>query len=289
MVRSDAVRRYFTHATAGTLQTKVTLYHDLPFVDLEITLRDKPADPWPEAGWICLPLKVQDPRFHLGRLGSIIDPQKDIIRGANRHLLALNSGMAISDPGGWSVGLCPIDHPLVSLDAPGCWKYSKDFVPKRPYVFINLFNNQWTTNFRLWNEGTWTSRVRLWASGKYDPQETIVTPAQEARFPLRAACCDGPEGNLPDSQRGIELSRKGVLITAFGPDPDGQGTLLRLWEQSGKAGDCEVRLPAQMHVESIAAIDLRGQPQDEAISTKGDTISLPLRSFAPATVRLLNR
>ena len=46
-----------------------------------------------------------------------------------------------------------MDSPLVSLDEPGCWKYSLDFVPKRPSVYVNLFNNQWTTNFRLWNQG----------------------------------------------------------------------------------------------------------------------------------------
>ncbi len=269
--------------------TRVILYRDLPFADIEIVLHDKPADPWPEAGWICLPLSVRQPRFHLGRLGSIVDPQKDIVRGSNRYLFALNSGLAISDPHGWGVGLCPIDHPLVSLDVPGCWKYSKDFAPKRPYVYINLFNNQWTTNFRLWNEGTWASRVRLWATEKYEAEGSLVTPAQEARFPLRAAWCDGPAGNLPASQRGIELSRKGVLVTSFGPDPDGRGTILRLWEQAGQAGACEIRLPANMQAKTVQTINLRGEPQGQSIATKVDAISINLNAFAPATILLVNQ
>ena len=116
---------------------------------------------WPEAGWICLPFKVDEPQFRLGRLGSIIDPAKDIVAGCNFHLFALNSGMTVTDPGSRGVGLCPLDSPLVSLGEPGGWKYSKEFTPRKPRVFVNLFNNQWTTNFRLWNAGTWTSRVRL--------------------------------------------------------------------------------------------------------------------------------
>ena len=268
---------------------RVTLYRDLPCADLEIILHDKPADPWPEAGWICLPLKVRQPHFHLGRLGSIVDPEKDIVRGSNRHLFGLNGGLAINDAQGWGIGLCPVDHPLVSLDIPGCWKYSKDFVPKRPYVYINLFNNQWTTNFRLWNEGTWSSRVRLWATEKYDAEKTLVTPAQEARFPLRAAYCNGPAGDLPNSQRGLELSRKGVQVTAFGPEPGSKGTMLRLWEQAGKPGTCEIRLPRGMKVKTARAINLRGEPQDESIAIRQDGFDIKLKAFAPVTVLLVSQ
>ncbi len=270
------------------ITTRLTMYCDLPFVDLEIVLHDKPADPWPEAGWICLPFNVQQPQFHLGRLGSIIDPEKDIIRGSNRHILAMNSGLAIGSPQGGAVGLCPVDYPLVSLDKPGCWKYSKDFVPKRPYVYINLFNNQWTTNFRLWNEGTWTSKVRLWAADKYDSEKTLITPALEARFPLQAIFCDGPAGNLPGSQRGIELSRKGMIVTSFGPDPEGKGTILRLWEQAGKTDACDIRLPEGMQFRTVQAVNLRGQPQEDSIGAKKDIIRIKPRAFAPITILLSN-
>jgi len=267
--------------------TRITLYRDLPFVDLEVVLHDKPADPWPEAGWICLPLNVPQPQFHLGRLGSIVDPERDVVRGSNRHLFALNGGLAITDAQGCGVGLCPLDHPLVSLDVPGCWKYSKDFVPKRPYVFINLFNNQWTTNFRLWNEGTWASRVRLWAAKEYDAEATLATPSQEARFPLRAAYCDGPAGNLPDAQRGLEVSRKGVLVTALGPDSSNEGARLCIWEQAGRSSPCEIRLPAGLKIKSARAIDLRGQPQDESVAVGDDIIDIRLKAFAPTTVLLV--
>ena len=141
--------------------TRLILYRDQPWADLEITLHDKPFDPWPEAGWLCLPLNVNAPQFRLGRLGSIIDPAHDIVTGANRHLFGINTGVSLTDDAGRGVGFCPIDYPLVSLDTPGCWRYSLDFVPRKPVAYVNLFNNQWDTNFRLWNQGTWTSRVRL--------------------------------------------------------------------------------------------------------------------------------
>ena len=162
---------------------------DQPYLDVEITLHNKPADPWPEAGWLCLPVKAAQPRFRLGRLGSIIDPAHDTLPGTNRYIWALNSGLTVTDSQGHGMGLCPMDHPLVSLDVPGCWKFSRDFLPTRPLVYVNLFNNQWTTNFRLWNEGTWTSRVRLWAvdGAKAEPRWSRPPPRRGSLFgpPLR--------------------------------------------------------------------------------------------------------
>src|ERR1019366_9505473 len=131
---------------------------------------------------------------------------------------------------GHGVGLCPLDHPTIGLDHLGCWRCSPvEYVPKKPIVFVNLFNNQWNTNFRLWNGGTWTSRVRLWSATA--SAADCVTPAMEARHPVQVVVADGPAGPLPATQAGLSLSRTGLAVTAFGSNPDGAGILLRIWEQ----------------------------------------------------------
>jgi len=241
-------------------------------------------DAWPEAGWLCLPLKADQPQFRLGRLASIVDPARDLVPGSNHDLMWLTSGLTVTDPQGRGAGLCPMDHALISLDRPGCWRYSIDSVPQRPAVFVNLFNNQWSTNFRLWNGGTWTSRVRLWAVDRYDPEASLVTPSWEARFPLLGALADGPAGRLPASRPGVEVSRRGVLVTAFGPNPDGAGRVLRLWELAGQSGPCEVRLPVGMWPDRAQPVDLRGRAVGEAIPVTGGKFVIPVRGFAPASV-----
>jgi alpha-mannosidase len=270
---------------AGPLivNTRFLLYRDQPCVDVEISFFHKPADPWPEAGWLCLPFKVDEPQFRLGRQGSIVDPIRDIVRGANKNLFTIHTGLAIFDPEGRGVGVCPIDCPLASLDEPGCWKYSPDFVPKRPTVFLNLFNNQWTTNFRFWNEGKWTARLRLWSFAKYEPASALITPSLEARSPLQVAVANGRGGQLAPAQEGLGLDRKGVLVTAFGPNPNGSGTLLRLWELAGKSAPCLVRLPAGLKAKSVQPVDLRGRPSGAALPVKDNSFETPLRAFAPAS------
>lgn len=281
-----ATARMTRDAGAGLSHGVVTtlrLFADQPVVELEITLQNKPADPWPEAGWLCLPFKIDSPRFRLGRQASIIDPLTDIVTGANRNLFGIHTGVAMFDPSGRGVGFCALDDPLVSLDEPGCWKYSLNFVPKKPVACINLFNNQWTTNFRMWNEGSWSTRVRIWSFDKYNPESSLITPSLESRYPLRAAIGSGPAGKLAPTREGLHLSRKGILVTAFGANPDGPGTVLRLWEMAGQSGAVTVMLPPECKAAHVQPVNLRGVPQGKPIAVSDGKFSFDLVRYAPAS------
>jgi len=63
-----------------------------------------------------------------------------------------------------------------------------------------------------------------------------------------------------------------VLLTAFGPNPDGQGTLLRVWEDAGQSGPLTITLPEQMQPGDAQPVDLRGRP-----------LGQPLRVVDPAS------
>ena len=273
-------------ALSHAVTTQLTLYAGLPYADLELTVHDKPADPWPEAGWICLPFKLDAPQFRLGRLGGIVDPSRDLVPGTNRDLFAVQSGVALMEPSGFGVGICPLDSPLVSLERPGCWRYSRDFVPRKPAVFVNLFNNQWSTNFRLWNSGTWTSRVRIWAGCPFNLDTGLVTPSLEARYPLVASLAEGEAGNLSASQRGLRLSRTGVAVTAFGRNLDADALVLCLWELAGQSGRTTVTLPPGIQATVAQPVDLRGRPAGQPVQLDGNSLAVELHAFAPASFQI---
>lgn len=268
------------------ITTRVVLYAGQPCLDIEITLQDKPADPWPEAGWICLPAKADQPQFRLVRQASIMDPAKDIEPGANRFMFGVDGGASVTDSKGVGVGFCPLDSPLVSFDRPGCWQYAMDFTPTKPVAYVNLFNNQWSTNFRLWNQGSWTSRVRVWPLRGGNTEAALATPSLESRYPLQAGWAQGTAGPLPPARAGVELSRKGIALTAFGPNPDGPGTILRLWDYAGQNGKCTVRLPQRLKCDSVQPVDLRGRPIGPALKVRQGTFSAALKPFAPLSFQL---
>jgi hypothetical protein len=214
-----------------------------------------------------------------------MNPVTDILPGANRDLFSVGHGVTIADADGSGIAVCPLDHPLVSLDRPGCWRASKsadEFTPKKPVVYLNLYNNQWNTNFRYWYPGTWSSRVRLWTFDKHTaPDAIMATPALEARNPLLATAANGAGGRLPAEQSGLAVSRKGVLVTAFGQNPDGAGTLLRIWEMAGVSGELTVSLPGTFT--SATPVNLRGERTGEPRRLAGSTLAFNLGAFAPAT------
>lgn len=264
---------------------RVTLYRGQPYLDIELSIRDKARDNWPEADWLCLPFKIDEPQFRVARSLGVMDPAQDILRGANRDLYAVGAGVTLTDSTGAGIAVCPLDHPLISLDTPGCWKFSLDFVPRQPVVFLNLYNNQWNTNYRYWYPGTWSSRVRVWTFAAGTAlADALINPALEARYPLLAASADGGAGNLPREQAGLTVSRRGVVVSAFGADPAGSGrTLLRVWEQAGNAGEVTVRLPAAARFSKAWPVNLRGERAGAPLEFAAGQFVFPLNAYAPAS------
>ena len=82
---------------------------------------------------------------------------------------------------------------------------------------------------------------------------------------------------------GLTISRKGVAVTAFGPNPDGEGTVLRFWEQGGVSGPLNVTLPAGASFDTATPVDLRGRAIAKPVLLKEGRLSFDLSSYTPAS------
>lgn len=267
----------------------LTLSGFTPTADLEVSWQKQP-DSWPEAAWICLPFKCDNPKFRLGRLGADVDPVTDmVVDNANYHLWWVNNGVSIyNETTGAGFGICSQDAPLVSLGEPGEYKFDKRYEPEKPYIYLNLYNNHWRTNFPAWigNGQRMNARVRIWTFDKFTPESSLYTPGMETRVPMQVACSKVKNGKLPVTQQGISLSRKGVTVTAFGPNPDGDGTILRVWEQSGTSGKLEVTLPAEAKFTSAVPVNLRGEIIGDPENISGGKFAFSLHAYAPSSFLL---
>jgi hypothetical protein len=264
-----------------------SLYENMPYIEILWGITGKSPDPWPEAGWISFPFHVNDATFRLGRLGSIVEPSQDFIKGSNQDYCFLNSGMAILGTNNRGYGISSPDVPGISLDRPGLWKYSTNFIPQNPNVFFNLYNNQWSTNFTEWIEGSWSAKFYIWAIDDFKPERDLVTPAEELRVPLLVGFATHGNGSIPASAKGIEVSMKGVLITAFGKNPDGEGLILRIWEQAGNSGECIVSLPKNLNGRKVIPVNLRGEETGKAFVVDDSKISIKVSSYKPYSFILL--
>ena len=82
----------------------------------------------------------------------------------------------------------------------------------------------------------------------------------------------------------MELSRKGIQITAYGSNPDGPGTVLRLWEHAGQSGTVKVRLPEGSNVKQVQPVDLRGRPLGKPLAVRNGAFKVQVGAFAPVSL-----
>lgn len=262
-----------------------TLEDSSPYLEICWGIRNKPAESQPEGGWLAFPFNLSNPSFRLGRTGGVVNPATDFVKNTNHDYFFLNTGMAIIDNQGKGFGLNTPNAPAVSLDRPGLFRFSGEFIPQRPNVFVNLFNNQWGTNFTEWIEGGFSAKVYLWSIDKYSNETSLITPTEETRVPLMATYTEDDGGELPFFSEGITLSEKGILVTAFGPNTDGEGDLLRLWEQAGKKGKCTVTLSGKSY-RSAQFCNLRGEPLGDSFPIKNNELSVEMHAYQPVSIIL---
>lgn len=262
------------------------LYENQPYLEMNWGIKNKQADMQPEGCWLAFPFNVEQPSFKLGRLGAVEDPATDFVKNTSHDYYFVNTGLAVvgKDKGGF--GLNTPNAPAVSLDRPGLFRFSGKFAPQRPNVFVNLYNNEWGCNFTEWVDGFFSAKFYVWSIADYDNESSLITPVEETRVPLVAIYTESPAGTLPVSEAGVQLSRKGVLVTAFGKNTDGEGDLLRLWEQAGVSGDVTVSLPSGMKVTQAVPVNLRGEVVGTPLTIQSGKLKLKLEAYAPASVIL---
>ena len=274
-----------TAGLAGRIALSFFFPNGQPGVDITWTVEKKTPELIPEGGWLCLPFAVKDPAFRVSHTGAPFSPEKDLVAGVNRRLLSVDHGISVrTGATGEGVGVASDDLPLWSLGEPGLWKFSYDYVPTKPELFVNLYNNMWDTNYPLWIDGSWSAHLRLWPIAAGTTEEAaLFTPAWELRQPLLAASATGSAGQLPAAQAGLTLSRKGVRVTAFCPNPDGEGTVLRVWEQVGQGGELTVTLPPGASFTTATPVNLRGETMGASRGLNQSAFTFNLKAYAPAS------
>ena len=79
----------------------------------------------------------------------------------------------------------------------------------------------------------------------------------------------------------MSLSRKGVRVTAFCPNPDGAGIVFRAWGQTGVGGKITATLPDGLGVTSAQPVNLCGEPEGGTVAVKDGKFSFSLGEWAP--------
>ena len=79
---------------------------------------------------------------------------------------------------------------------------------------------------------------------------------------------------------------KGVQLSSFYKNPDGQGYILRLWEQSGESGICTVEITFNQPFTMAIPVNLREQFPGSKIDIKEGKFNIQIKPYQPVTLLL---
>jgi hypothetical protein len=267
----------------GSLTSSVTLYDELPWIDVENTLTKLPSLE-KEAVYVAFPLAFAQPTVEievpLGRMTVEQDQQPGSCRDwyCHAHWVWLHEGQ---DGVLWSAP----DAPLLTLNDlfRGAWRRS--IVPDGT-LFSYATNNYWHTNYAAQQQGALTLRYRL----------SLLAPGDAAE-PVRRGwgACDplylGPSyvntvpGTLVARDSALFIPDRSVLVVGAKPADDGEGMILKLLDVRGLTRSIGV-WPAAYRFQLARRVNLVEQ-NGEALTVGGDRrAGVDLKAWGIGAARL---
>jgi hypothetical protein len=120
-----------------------------PLIHFNLRWFGKRANRLPEAMWLTFhPIARLNENWALSKVDGVVRPN-DVVRGGNRHMHALATGLSYQDEHG-RFTIETLDAPLVVLGEKSPIYFSKSQPDISKGIHFSLFNNGWGTNYVQW-------------------------------------------------------------------------------------------------------------------------------------------
>ncbi len=148
-IQDDASERGGLVAWPLDMYLEIILPDTEPVVHLNFSWFGKKANRLPEALWLSFqPDAPNSQNWLLEKTDRVISPF-DVVRGGNRHMHALSSGLAYKDArGGFSIET--LDAPVIAIGEKSPIYFSESQPDISKGIHFSLFNNGWGTNYIQW-------------------------------------------------------------------------------------------------------------------------------------------
>ena len=271
-------------APAATITSVVTLYNDLPWIDIENRIT-KPATLEKEALYVAFPFALTKPTVDvevpLGRMTVEKDQQPGSCRDwyCHTHWVWLHSraaGVLWSGP----------DTPLFTLNDVYRGAARRRIEPDGT-LFAYAMNNYWPTGFAARQGGELRCRFRI----------SLLAPGSDAAEPVRrgwaaadplyvsARITTTAGGPLTGKDSALILNDPGTLVLGAKRADDGDGAIVKLLDVAGKARSVGVS-PAAYTFAQARLADLVERNGDRLTVAPDRHATLDVRAWGVAAARL---
>jgi len=250
-VRNTPFGKILTYETSGShassIQTDVMLFDGEKRIELINRVHKEPSND-KEAMYFAFPAAVEHPSFSYEIQNGWVDPAHDLLKGANVAWFTVQHWVKVASAD-LSVGLVPIDSPLVTLGDINRGTWPERFEPKSATIFSYALNNYWHTNFRRVQSGDFTFRYVLTSGREITPAamarlgRAAMTPIEIRQLAANDKFGDPAEPLTPNPTSFLQVDAPDVVIIDWKIAEDGQGTIVRLLESGGQTTTAKLNFP----------------------------------------------
>jgi hypothetical protein len=292
-VRKTSYGQVLTYETSGphapSIQSEVILFDQEKKIEFINRLHKDPMNT-KEAVYFAFPVAATQPDFSYEIQNGSVDPARDQLKGANPAWFTVQHWVKVASPD-LSVGLVPVDSPLVTLGdiVRGTWPES--FQAKSGTIFSYALNNYWHTNFRRVQSGDFVFRYVMTSGQQLNPGD-LARLGRAAMTPLELGQLmendkfgnpDRPLTTSPTSFLNVDAAN--VTVDNWKVAEDGNGTLVRLLETGGVATVAHVTLPL-FNLQRAWLVNAAEEGQRE-LEVKGHSVEVSLKPYELITLRIL--
>jgi alpha-mannosidase len=246
-----------------------------------------------EAVYFAFPLAMKSPQFTYEIQNGVVDPARDMLKGAGLDWFSVQHWTA-AQKDGLSVAIMPLDAPLVTFGDISRQSFPESFGPQTGTIFSYAMNNYWHTNYRAAQGGHFQFRYVITSDAKNDAAELSrrgweeATPLEvdEVTAPDKAVETRRPLDGVKTSF--LDANDPALVLEAWKPAEDGRGTILRFLDLGGEARRVHVKFP-QLTIENAWTDDALERDQAPAAVAADGGVDLDIRPHAFLTLRIVNR
>ncbi len=201
-----------------------------------------------EGVYFAFPLAVREPQFSYEVQNGVVDPAKDMIRGAGLEWFSSQNWISVSEPG-VAVSLVNKDSFLWTLGdiVRGTWP--TNFGKRSANIFSYVMNNYWNTNYIAAQGGEFTFRYVLTSAKDLD-QAALSRMGWEENTPLERSLVKAQdkvapvENSLPAAKMSfLQVNDPSIFLSAWKQAEDGEGSVLRFIELGGRRAHVSINVP----------------------------------------------
>jgi alpha-mannosidase len=242
-----------------------------------------------EAVYFVFPFAMDRPQFLYDIQAGYVNPAQDQLPGAGKEWFPVQHWVAVRQDG-VTAAIVPLDAPLVTLGdiLRGTW--AAEFGVRQGTVFSFVMNNYWEDNYAASQEGSFNFRYVLTSASNLQPAELSrlgwdeMTPLETNEILANEKVEAVPGSPRHVSDTFLEVNAQNVILTAWKPSEDGNGSILRFVEVAGRSDSVTLNT-SLLNIQAAWLCDAVERPI-RSLPTSSRSLDLKIGPFEIVTLRL---